>query len=71
MLPSAACIEQELILSAACIAQDLVLGNLGEPAYMYNPWNYLDMVVLSVGYINLFGDPDGPLKVPTLTQCRP
>lgn len=49
--------------------KELVLGNLGEPAYMYSGWNYLDMVVLTVGYIGKVGDPDGPLKALRLVRA--
>lgn len=59
----------EFMLAEQDTLKALVLGNTGEPAYMYNSWNYLDMVVLSVGYITKFGNPDGPLKVLRLLRA--
>jgi len=36
---------------------------------MYSGWNYLDMIVLAVGYIGKVGDPDGPLKALRLVRA--
>ena len=47
----------------------LVLGDTGEPAYFYNGWNYLDMIVLIVSFILKTGDPDGPLKILRLLRA--
>jgi len=59
----------EFMLADQDSLKALVLGDMGEPAYMYGPWNYLDMVVLAVGFINKFGNPDGPLKVLRLLRA--
>ena len=49
--------------------KELMLGDPGVPAYMYDSWNYLDIVVLVVSYLNMFGDPEGPLKILRLLRA--
>ena len=49
--------------------KDLMLGDTGKPSYMYDSWNYLDLVVLLVSYINMFGDPEGPLAILRLLRA--
>ena len=58
----------ELMLSSPDKVKALILGDLGRESYMYDPWNYLDITVLLVGYIGLLAAPDGPLKL--LRLCR-
>ena len=48
--------------------KELILGDTGEPAFMFSGWNYLDLVVLMVGFVLKFGDPNGPLKDLTLAR---
>ena len=43
--------------------KEMMLGDHGIPSYMYDSWNYLDLMVLAVSYANMFGDPEGPMKV--------
>jgi len=47
----------------------LMLGDTGRESYMYDSWNYLDLLVLIVGYINMFGEPKGPLKMLRLLRA--
>ena len=47
----------------------LMLGDHGVPSYMYESWNYLDLVVLVVSYINMFADTEGPLKILRLLRA--
>ena len=35
----------------------------------YDAWNYLDLMVLVVSYVNMFGDPEGPLKILRLLRA--
>ena len=49
--------------------KELMLGDHGVPSYMCDSWNYLDLMVLLVSYFNMFGDPDGPLKVLRLLRA--
>ena len=58
----------ELMLSSPEKLKALCLGDLGRKSYIYEPWNYLDITVLGVGYIGMFTKPDGPLKL--LRLCR-
>jgi len=59
----------EFMLADQDSLKGLVLGETGEPSYLYSGWNYLDLCVLIVGFINKFGDPDGPLKVLRLLRA--
>ena len=43
--------------------------NPGVPSYMYDSWNCLDMVVLFVSWINMFAEPEGPLKILRLLRA--
>jgi len=63
------CDNIEFMLADQDSLKQLVLGNTGEPSYLYNPWNYLDLVVLLVGYLGKVGDPDCPLKVLRLVRA--
>ena len=45
----------EFMLADQNTLKDLVLGDTGEPAIMYSGWNYLDITVLFVGYVNKLG----------------
>jgi len=59
----------EFMLADQECLKALVLGDVGEPAYMYSGWNYLDMIVLAVGFILKFGNPEGPLKILRLLRA--
>ena len=59
----------EFMLAEQDTLKDLVLGDMGEPSYLCSAWNYLDIVVLVVGYINRLGDPEGPLKILRLLRA--
>jgi len=59
----------EFMLSDQETLKQFCLGSVGEPAYMYNPWNYLDIIVLMVSYLGLVGDPNGPLKILRLVRA--
>ena len=49
--------------------KELMLGDAGIPSYMYDSWNYLDLTVLLVSYINMFAEPDGPFKILRLLRA--
>ena len=59
----------EFMLSNDTDLKELMLGNTGVASYMYDSWNYLDLVVLVVSYVNMFGDPEGPLKILRLLRA--
>jgi hypothetical protein len=63
------CDNIEFMLTDQDNLKALVLGDTGEPAFLYSPWNYLDMVVLAVSYIGKFSNPDGPLKILRLLRA--
>ena len=59
----------ELMLANEHDLKKLMMGDYGPPPYMYDSWNYLDLVVLIVQYINFFFSPDGPFKVLRLLRA--
>ena len=63
------CDNTEFMLDNEVDLKELMLGDAGVPSYMYDSWNYLDIMVLVVSYVNMFGDPDGPLKVLRLLRA--
>lgn len=46
-----------------------MLGDHGVPLYVYASWNYLDLMVLAVSWIDMFVPPEGPLKVLRLARA--
>ena len=50
--------------------KEMMLGDHGIPCYMYDAWNYLDLMVLVVSYANFYGDSNGPQKTLRLVSHR-
>ena len=63
------CDNVELMLMSEEELKELMMGSHGSPSYMCDAWNYLDLIVLFVSYVNLLGDPEGPLKVLRLLRA--
>ena len=63
------CDNIELMLGNKDDLKKLMIGDFGPPPYMYDAWNYLDLVVLMVQYVNFFFSPDGPFKVLRLLRA--
>ena len=63
------CDNTEFMLSNETDLKELMLGDHGVPSYMYDAWNYLDLIVLAVSFLNMFGDPEGPLKILRLLRA--
>ena len=59
----------ELMLSSPEKVKALCLGDIGRASYLYDAWNYLDIVVLVVSYVGLTGATDGPLKLLRLIRA--
>ena len=57
------CDNTEFMLENEHDLKELMLGGHGVPSYMYDSWNYLDILVLAVSYITMFGPSGGPLKI--------
>ena len=57
------CVNIQFMLVSEVDLKKLMTGNHGRPAYMCDPWNYLDIIVLLISYVNLFLNPDGPFKI--------
>ena len=56
------CDNIEMMLDNEHDLKEMMLGNHGVPSYMYDGWNYIDLLVLVVSYMNMFAPQDGPLK---------
>jgi hypothetical protein len=63
------CDNTEFMLRDEHDLKELMLGDAGVPSYMYDAWNYLDLMVLIVSYVNMFGNPEGPLKILRLLRA--
>jgi len=59
----------ELMLSSPEKVKALCLGDIGRASYLYDAWNYLDIVVLVVSYVGLTGATEGPLKLLRLIRA--
>ena len=55
------CDNIEFMLRNEHTLKELMLGDQGPPSYMYEAWNHFDLLVLVVSYVNVLGDPEGPL----------
>ena len=63
------CDNIEFMLDNEHDLKELMLGDHGVPSYMYDSWNYLDLMVLAVSWVNMFVPPEGPLKVLRLARA--